>query len=636
MDNFKEILIHSIIKNAPLEIIEFILEKKKNINLNFEYKIGNINYVPLFSAIANNNFIIADKLIKNGANINYYSNLNKRFIIYDIYNKNKLNEKNLKYILNKNIYKNICENLMDNLIKKNSFNLLEIILKHYKYTNSFILKCLNFYKNQVKITRNKFKNIIILEKEKIWIEEDFYKRINSSNEKVLPRLLFEYESCSDEVILKNRIIKYNLLERMIKANEYMTVEKILLYENFNYRYFNYKSILSNVITNNNLKMAKLLIKSFIFSSENQLTNNNNFDIRSRYAPYQNLMLNIVIILDNMNLVRYLINNTEFKSFLDLNIKDINGEYPIFTSIYNNKNTLIFKYLIKNGADCNMINNNGISLLSIAIMNNKVDFVNYLLSRNEIKVMKKDIYGNTPFLEAVKHGNYEITKLLFDYAKRKKIDMDINEKDINGNTPLISSINNNDLDTVMLLLNYAHENNKDINTTDKNGLTPLMHSYNKCYHEIFRYLLKYCDINKKDAKGQNILFYAIERGDKTTVENLIDMGVDINSENNEGLSIIDCAIKKAYTDIVRILLKKDNLLLNKRNSKGKTILINIISSNINNSYKKEFVDLLIKRGVNINLIDYDGKTALYYANNTGYGYSNYNIWNILVKNGAIEA
>jgi len=73
-----------------------------------------------------------------------------------------------------------------------------------------------------------------LEKEKIWIEEDFYKRINSSNEKVLPRLLFEYESCSDEVILKNRIIKYNLLERMIKANEYMTVEKILLYENFNY------------------------------------------------------------------------------------------------------------------------------------------------------------------------------------------------------------------------------------------------------------------------------------------------------------------------------------------------------------------------------------------------------------------
>jgi ankyrin repeat protein len=118
LDNFKEILIHSIIKNAPLEIIEFILEKKKNINLNFEYKIGNINYVPLFSAIANNNFIIADKLIKNGANINYYSNLNKRFIIYDIYNKNKLNEKNLKYILNKNFYENICKNLIDNLIKK--------------------------------------------------------------------------------------------------------------------------------------------------------------------------------------------------------------------------------------------------------------------------------------------------------------------------------------------------------------------------------------------------------------------------------------------------------------------------------------------------------------------------------------
>lgn len=42
---------------------------------------------------------------------------------------------------------------------------------------------------------------------------------------------------------------------MIVANEYETVKKILCYEKFNYKYFDFKNILSGVISNNNLKMA---------------------------------------------------------------------------------------------------------------------------------------------------------------------------------------------------------------------------------------------------------------------------------------------------------------------------------------------------------------------------------------------
>ncbi|ORX45132.1 ankyrin [Anaeromyces robustus] len=309
------------------------------------------------------------------------------------------------------------------------------------------------------------------------------------------------------------------------------------------------------------------------------------------------------------------------------MKDINGEYPIIISFFNN-NINIFKYLIWNGADCNTIDNNGISLLSLAIINDKVDIIRILLSRSNIEITRKDKHGNTPFLKAIIKGDYEIIKLLINYGKKKKIDININEKDECGNYPLISSVNNNDLDTVMLLLNYALDNKKDINVTDKEGLNPLMISYSRNFYKIFKYLLKFYDINIKDSKGRNILFYAINKRDVKTTENLINMGADINSEDNEGVSIIDYAIQWGAIEIVKILLKRNNLPLNKRNSKGKTILINIINSSIRISYKKELITLLIERGVNMNIVDNDGNSALYYSNNFS------SIGDLLTKNGAI--
>jgi len=69
-DNF-DILVYSIKNSVPLEMIEFIIEKAPYKFFDYTIKEDNgLVCTPLFAAIAQNSFMIADLLIKKGANIN--------------------------------------------------------------------------------------------------------------------------------------------------------------------------------------------------------------------------------------------------------------------------------------------------------------------------------------------------------------------------------------------------------------------------------------------------------------------------------------------------------------------------------------------------------------------------------------
>jgi len=70
-DDF-DILVYSIKNSVPLEMLEFIIEKAPYKIFDYTIKEENSDLVctPLFAAIAQNSFSIADALIKRGANIN--------------------------------------------------------------------------------------------------------------------------------------------------------------------------------------------------------------------------------------------------------------------------------------------------------------------------------------------------------------------------------------------------------------------------------------------------------------------------------------------------------------------------------------------------------------------------------------
>ena len=259
-NNYNEAIILSIENNAPVALLQQILSKKTDKNLNLEIAYEDNNYVPLFFAIQKNNFELADLLIENGASINYIFE-DQNIITYLIKN-NFCNNINLNYILNKGFSSdNITSDFILSLLENEKTEFLEIILRFIKFDNNFILNLLNIYKNKNILTDKELCNIIKKEKGKVIITDAMYEKAIEKGNNDLLRVLFENDSNKDNIILK-RIIKYNLLEKAIKSNCYGFIEKVLCFVTFNNKCMDYENIFQEAIQKCDIKISKLLINTF--------------------------------------------------------------------------------------------------------------------------------------------------------------------------------------------------------------------------------------------------------------------------------------------------------------------------------------------------------------------------------------
>ncbi|ORX44723.1 ankyrin [Piromyces finnis] len=300
---------------------------------------------------------------------------------------------------------------------------------------------------------------------------------------------------------------------------------------------------------------------------------------------------MMIKIKNLTFIKYIVEGIEFKSIFNINIGDINGDYPIITAFYSN-NLEIFEYIIEHGGDCNIKNRNNNSLISLAIdRSNGRDYIKLMLKQN-ITIMKEEY--------------------------------------INGSDSIMKAINNNNINIVVLLIQYGIQNNINMNIIDRNGNTPLTLSYRLKHKNIFKFLIKYLDINKTDLNGNNILYYVIVKEDIETMRSLIRNGADVNSKNKLGKSNMDLLISKGYTFLNSLLNYSHSISLNIPNSQGEIPLITVIKINTFSDEEKEFmVENLIKRGSDVNFIDSTGNTSLVYAIQK----KSKSIVNLLVKNDA---
>lgn len=762
-----DILIVAIENNSSIEIVNYIINEGKYSNLNYYIVEDFLKYkYPFFTALENNNFEIANFLLKNNADVNFY----RRDVVNHLNSKKLLNSKNLKYLLSHGFNISfLTPNSLYNLINNFQNDLLEIIFKFYKYDNSSILNLLNLYKNNKLlncksinsskgkvlnldimkykasvILNEELKDIVRKEKSKINVDEIMYRKtIENKNYEAL-RIIFENDSSEEHIILK-RIIKYELFEKAIESNNYRFIKNILNYYPFNYRNINFEKIIFEAY-HKNINIWKLLIRSFIYTSNDKMNkklgnffSNKEYDVR-----YLNLLLNIGIRNGDKALIEYLIEDDDFQSNLDIDARDINGEYPVITAFYSN-NFEIFKYLIAHGANINSKNNNGMSLLLLSIYDGEMDRIKYLLENPNISIFEKDNNGNYTLLQAIHQNNTEVVYLLLNYCDSQNIIIDINEKDNAGNYPLIRAIHNKNIDIIKLILNYAYKyninlkinerdtsgnlplikaldqnsfiiaellinycnqykieikiNEKDgngnnllmkavkhnnthitellvdycdknqtelcINDYDENGNTaliiaiernnfdivfslvnygidhnidmnksniknemPLTLSYSKGYMDIFKYLVKYLGIDK--SSGNILLNEAIKKNDSKMINYLLSVGADINSEDLLNTSFFLNAIDVVDFEILKILLERDNILLDHSNCYGETPLIKVIkSSKYTEKEKYYIVSKLIMKGSNVNSVDSNGQSSLTYA--IQYEYTS--IIKYLIKNGA---
>ncbi|MBQ3446937.1 MAG: ankyrin repeat domain-containing protein [Synergistaceae bacterium] len=221
--------------------------------------------------------------------------------------------------------------------------------------------------------------------------------------------------------------------------------------------------------------------------------------------------------------------------------------------------------IRNGADVNAEDENGIRPLGLAVMFNKEAGAVKVLLENGAK-MKIEERSYTQLMSFVMKNppSYEVIKLLMDYG------MLIDTRAYDGTTALILASNENYSPIIESLIRAG----ADVNASRSDGITALMMAARKNAPTVMRILLKHgAAVRAKDTNGMTALHHAA-----------------MNSQNPE---LVNMLIAAGAED--------------SKNASGKTALM--LAAMIN---APEVLDALMMAGFDVTERDNDGKSALDYA------------------------
>ncbi|WP_371254120.1 ankyrin repeat domain-containing protein [Orientia tsutsugamushi] len=225
--------------------------------------------------------------------------------------------------------------------------------------------------------------------------------------------------------------------------------------------------------------------------------------------------------------------------------------------------------------------------------------------------------------AVSRGHINIAILLL------KKGADVNIKKQYGSTPLhLASKLNHDINMLTLLLN----SDADANLQDGDGIAPVHCIINaECDIDKLKLLLDNgANVNLMDNDGRTTLHHASACGRIDIVEFLLNNNADINITGKN--TVVHSAAKNGYKDMVQFWLDRyPNMInLNLQDNDGNTALHlvakhrftilphDVHTPNLIGAYDdddKGFIDvaeMLLNRGVDTNIQNNDGNTALHLA------------------------
>jgi len=129
----------------------------------------------------------------------------------------------------------------------------------------------------------------------------------------------------------------------------------------------------------------------------------------------------------------------------------------------------------------------------------------------------------------------------------------------------------------------------------------------------------------EKKPADSIHQAVVVGDANQVQQLLSKGVDVNSRNKMGWSLLQTAIQNRQQAIVELLIAK-GADVNAKDNNGQTPLLVAVSTE-----QKDVVELLITKGADVNAINIRGENPLSLAKKGNYT----EITELLLKHGAKE-
>ena len=305
---------------------------------------------------------------------------------------------------------------------------------------------------------------------------------------------------------------------------------------------------------------------------------------------------------------------------DVNAFNLKRTTPLYSAFIASHNNLdITKKLISKGALYDIGNHDGARLIHLVLQHDdKVEELRYLISLG-VNPYQPKLNFDTPLHLAVKRKNVEYLDILLGL----NVDIDrLNEK---GETPLqvlYSEYTKQTKKTRIEQIELLSKKRINFLTRDFSG-NSLLHSLMKSEHvgrqhiDVFKSLLERgLDINSQNAWNETIAhFYVQGHGSNKLLESLVELGLNLEIQDNKGLTPLQHALEMNDVQKIKILLFIGAKTDTKTNAGQDTIdlLLQRLTSEVR--YNKKMVSLFecfIEYGLDFDRrIDASGNTALHF-------------------------
>ncbi len=200
---------------------------------------------------------------------------------------------------------------------------------------------------------------------------------------------------------------------------------------------------------------------------------------------------------------------------------------------------IVKHLINAGAELDLQDNEGLTALIWAAIDGNKEITEYLIEAGVALNIKEKSDGNTALIVAVQEEHIEIAKHLINAGA------ELNLQDNKGMTALMWAVMRGDVEIVKELVDKG----ADLNVQNKKGETAIHIALEKTYtNEQLTRLKEYVDNGEKYIDTEVII--KDQEGYIEIAKHLINIGSELNLQDNLGNTAIMLADKKGFKDIVK--------------------------------------------------------------------------------------
>jgi len=290
---------------------------------------------------------------------------------------------------------------------------------------------------------------------------------------------------------------------------------------------------------------------------------------------------------------------------DVNKLTHDGRTYIFWAAYKGNDQLV-KYLIKNGANTDLTDDKGNTIINFAASSGQANTKVYdlCIENNADIVYQTNPKGaNALLLAAPKDSDFK----LIEYFQSKGLDINSADKNGNGIFNYVAGSGN------IELLKALTE--KGIKGTDQAFLFAAYGTRGKTNGiDVYKYL-ESVDLNSNTVNEEGISPLHVLASRSKNVEiisYLLEKGLDVSTKDNDGNNAFMNAASRNDLDIVK-MFSENKKIINSTNKKGQSALTLAVNNN-----DVSVVEFLIVQGANTAIVDKEGNNLAYYLVNS---YSN---------------